>query len=190
MHYVGRRVMAALAVVALLYTIPVESRAQAVAASLEEMVGVSSSVVKGRTLHQESAWEADGRRIVTRVRIAVDEVIAGEEGSEIEILVPGGRVGNTVQEVSDMPSFTDGEEVLLFVWTGPDGRNMVAGGAQGKLSVVRDRDGLPVVRGMGHLLRDDADPGRRTGLVDDSPGPRPTTVSLESLRERIRAAKK
>jgi len=189
MLYVGRNAMAALAVVALLYSFPTEIRAQAVEASLEEMVGVSTVVVTGRTVSQASAWEADGRRIVTRVRVAVDEVLAGAETSEIELLVPGGRVGNTVYEVSDMPSFTDGEEVLLFVWTSPDGRNMVAGGAQGKLSVVRDDEGRPVVRGMRHLLRDGVEPGRRTGLADDFPGPRTATVSLDILRERIRAAR-
>jgi len=88
-----------------------------------------------------------------------------------------------------MPSFTDGEEVLLFVWTSPEGRNMIAGGAQGKLSVVRDDDGRPVVRGMGHLLRSGVEPGRRTGLADDVPGPRTATVSLDVLRERIRTAR-
>lgn len=165
--------------------------AQVSTVSLDELVSASSSVIVGRTVSHESSWTEDGRRILTHVRVTVDETVLGEAAQEVELVIPGGRVGNTVQEVSDMPAFIDGEEVLVFVWTSPDGRKMVVGGALGKLGVVRATDGQRSVQGLGHLVRDAAPTGSVRGDTrSDSPGRSLNALPLEEVLDRIRSVGK
>lgn len=66
-----------------------------------------------------------------------------------------------------MPAIDEGEEVLIFVWQHPSGRNLITGGAQGKLSVERPGAlSLPQVTGpfgladrtLGKAGADDAQP--------------------------------
>jgi hypothetical protein len=187
---VRRSAALALAVLAVVSTTSTSSFAQGRSVSLEDLASASSSVITGRTVAQDAFWDDDGRRILTRVRIAVDDAVVGAASGETEIMVPGGRVGDTVHEVSDMPVFTDGEEVLVFVWTAPDGRNLVTGGLQGKLDIVRDAQGQKVIRGIGHLMRSDPSAGRVAGEPgrDDSRRSR-DAVPLESVLERIRSAR-
>jgi len=165
--------------------------AQRATPTLDDFVGASSSVVVGRPISQQSAWDEEGRSIVTRIRVAVDETVAGEAASEIELVIPGGRVGNIVQEVSHMPLFTDGEEVLLFVWTAPNGRKMTVGGEQGKLEVVEDAEGRKLVRGLEHLMHGAAADGHRPEDVGPGiQGQARGAVPLDELRERIRGSRK
>ena len=38
-----------------------------------------------------------------------------------------------------MPIFQEGEEVLVFLWKHPSGKNLVTGALQGKISLVKDK---------------------------------------------------
>jgi hypothetical protein len=38
-----------------------------------------------------------------------------------------------------MPAFTEGEEVVAFVWKNPRGKNLVTGGFQGKIKIEKDK---------------------------------------------------
>ena len=45
---------------------------------------------------------------------------------------------NILYEVSDMPSFTEGEECVVFLSKHSSGRNLVTGAVQGKIKVYKD----------------------------------------------------
>ena len=50
-----------------------------------------------------------------------------------------------------MPVFTEGEDVVAFIWTNPSGKNLVTGGFQGKMKIIKDklRTGKRMVEGIG-----------------------------------------
>ncbi len=113
--------------------------AQVYSASLEELATTSSAVVVGKTTNIRSFWNADRTQIMTEVTLQVDDQVAGNTGPETIVTIPGGRVGNSLYEVSDMPIFIEGEEVIVFLWQDPEGRNLVTGGAQGRIGIEVDQ---------------------------------------------------
>lgn len=118
---------------------PSSCHAQIQTMSTQQLTEQSSAVVLGTCERTESYWVDGNSKIFTRVKIRGQQALKGDIGSASEITVPGGRIGNTVYEVTDMPVFREGEEVLLFVWQHPTGKQLVVGGTQGKLSVETDK---------------------------------------------------
>lgn len=107
-------------------------------ASLEDLSRTSTAIVLGMTQESRSFWNDDRSQILTEITLRVDETLKGGTVTETVITVPGGRVGNAMYEVSDMPVFVDGEEVLVFLWDHPSGKRLVTGGTQGKLEIMHD----------------------------------------------------
>ena len=107
--------------------------------STEELVSESSAILVGTCRTVQSSWNQAHDKIFTEVRIQVSEYLKGNLGPEAVITVPGGRVGNTIYEVSDMPLFAAGEEAVVFVWQHPSGKNLVTGADQGKALVEKDQ---------------------------------------------------
>ncbi|MGB4592234.1 MAG: cell wall-binding repeat-containing protein [Coriobacteriia bacterium] len=75
--------------------------------------------------------------IVTDVRFAVTDVLAGTAAPTLAITQPGGAIGGLVLEVSEVPRFAPGARYVLFV----TGDGAVMGGRQGVLSVRSGRIG-------------------------------------------------
>lgn len=124
------------------------SLAQVQTMSTQQLAEQSSAVVLGTCGRTESYWVDGNSKIFTRVKIRGQQFLKGDLGAETEITVPGGRIGNIVYEVTDMPVFREGEEVLVFVWRHPTGNQLVMGGAQGKLSVKTDKaTGRKIIHG-------------------------------------------
>jgi hypothetical protein len=119
--------------------------AQVARMQLDELSRVSTSVVQGTATRSRSVWNADRTQILTEITVAVSDQLKGSGSSETVITIPGGQIGNVRYEVSDMPSIEEGEEVLLFVWKHPSGRNLITGGVQGKLEIERVGSLAPVV---------------------------------------------
>lgn len=117
----------------------VEVKAQVIKMSEEELTKKSTAVLYGKCSKMESRWNEDRKVIYTYITIVPEEYIKGNLGSEAIITIPGGRVDNIFYEVSEMPVFTEGEEVVAFVWTNRRGRNLPTGGYQGKLKIETDR---------------------------------------------------
>lgn len=116
--------------------------------STKELAQESTAILVGKCTQKESFWNEKHDKIFTRVKIRTGENIKGNLGAEAEIIVPGGRVGNILYEVSDMPIFQEGEEALVFIWRHPSGMNLITGALQGKLTVVKDKKtGKKIVRG-------------------------------------------
>jgi hypothetical protein len=115
-----------------------ESTAQVKKMSAEEMTKSSTAVLYGKCSKIKSEWNEDRSIIFTYVTITPEEYIKGNLGGEAVIAVPGGRVDDIIYEVSETPFFTEGEEVVAFVWTNPAGKNLVTGGYQGKVKIEKD----------------------------------------------------
>lgn len=115
-----------------------EGKAQVRRMSAKDLTKESTAVLHGKCSKIESQWNEDKSIIYTYVTIAPEEYIKGNLGSEAVIMIPGGRVGNIIYEVSETPVFAEGEEVVAFVWTNPSGKNLVTGGYQGKLKIEKD----------------------------------------------------
>ncbi len=163
---------------------PFSATGQARKVSLEELTRSSSSVLLGKTISQRSFWNDSGTKIFTEVTIQVQDRIKGEADAETVITIPGGRVGNTLYEVSDMPVFVDNEETLVFLWESSSGKQIVSGGVQGKMIVVDDvRRGGKVVRGAAHLF----EPAAASKIGEAKPPLR--QVALEDVLAVVRRVK-
>ena len=127
-----------------------ESKAQVLQTSVQEMTNESTAVLYGKCTKKTCEWNENKSIIYTYVTIAPEEYIKGNLGSEAVIAVPGGRVGDIIYEVSEMPVFTEGEDVMAFIWTSPSGKNLVTGGFQGKMKIIRDKlSGKRIIEDIG-----------------------------------------
>ncbi|PIQ62462.1 MAG: hypothetical protein COV99_05760 [Bacteroidetes bacterium CG12_big_fil_rev_8_21_14_0_65_60_17] len=103
----------------------------------ETLTRSSEAVVLAHAVRSESFWNDDRTAILTRVTLRVDETLLGTSAAETDVIIPGGRVGNVIHDVSDMPVFSPGDEAIVFVERhAASGMNVVNGGAQGKLDIV------------------------------------------------------
>ena len=118
--------------------LPATCTAQVKKMSAEELTTESTSILYGKCTKMESAWTEDKSMILTKVTVVPELYLKGNLGSEVTITVPGGRVGDIIYEVSEMPAFQKGEEVFAFIWQHPSGMNLVTGGYQGKLKIQTD----------------------------------------------------
>jgi hypothetical protein len=126
-----------------------ESKAQVLQMSAQEMTNESTAVLYGKCTKKRCEWNENKSIIYTYITIAPEEYIKGNLGSEAVIAVPGGQVGDIIYEVSEMPVFTEGEDVVAFIWTNPSGKNLVTGGFQGKMKVEKDKKtGKRMVQGV------------------------------------------
>lgn len=123
---------------AIIWLLPEVARAQVKKMTTQELTLESSSILYGKCIKTESAWTEDRTMILTTVTIVPEYYLKGNLGGEVSITVPGGRVGDIIYEVSEMPSFRKGEEVFAFIWKHPSGLNLVTGGYQGKMHITLD----------------------------------------------------
>ena len=126
------------AAAAMLFHLQTAAYGQAQNASLEDLSRTSTAIVLGKTQQSRSFWNDDRSQILTEITLRVEQTLKGGTVTETVITVPGGRVGNAMYEVSDMPVFAEGEEVLVFLWDHPSGIRLVTGGTQGKLEIMDD----------------------------------------------------
>jgi hypothetical protein len=114
--------------------------------SMDEMTEQSSAILYGRCVEVKAVWTA-ASPIVTENVFQVHEYYKGNLGSRVTITELGGQVGNVVDDFPGVPRFQVGEEAVLFVWTGPNGRHHVIGQSQGRFRVERDaKTGAMLVR--------------------------------------------
>jgi hypothetical protein len=118
---------------------PKDCDAQIKEMSTEELTAISTAILYGKCDEIRCEWSADQEIILTHVTIIPEEYVKGNLGSEAILTIPGGRVGNIVYEVSEMPVFVVGEEVFTFAWKHPSGKYLVTGGQQGKLKIKKDK---------------------------------------------------
>lgn len=178
------RALRPLALLALLLLAPPAAATSMLRAEVPELSREADAVVRGTVRRVHSRWSGDGRRIVTDVEIQVAEALKGAPGGTVLVTQPGGRVGDIGQRVSGLASFSEGEEVVVFLQRRGRDAFSVRGMAQGKFRVQRSKDGkaaLAVPESTGDVR-----------VVDPATGqevhPERKSVPLESLRSAVRAA--
>ena len=76
----------------------------------------SDNIVVARCISEESRWNEQGSLIFTYVTFQVQDTVQGENKQDkLTLRFLGGRVGETVQTVPDVPEFSENEEVMLFL---------------------------------------------------------------------------
>jgi hypothetical protein len=151
---------------------------------LTGLAQTADTVVRGTVRRMESRWSGDRRRIVTDVEIEVAETLKGEAGSTVLIVQPGGQVGDIGQNVHGMASFTQGEEVVVFLDRKGPSSFRVTGLAQGKYQVRRSADTrsvLAVPENLGDALLVDPTTHKPTSSEQ-------RTLTLDQLKAAIRTA--
>jgi len=121
--------------------------------TLGAMAKLSTDVVRGTVVARESRWNDDKTLIVTDVLLQVTEELKGAPASQVTLEVVGGRIGDLVLDVVGGPSFTIGEDVLVFAARGPHGRLRLPGLAQAKFTVEADADGTVWIRNQTSIDR-------------------------------------
>jgi hypothetical protein len=107
--------------------------------SVEEMAAKSTAIVRAKAVSSAAGYV--GSTIYTRTRFQVMERWKGPEATEVVVSEPGGTVDGVSQKYGGVPRFTPGQEVILFLWTGPSGRTQVIGLSQGVLQVQKSAAG-------------------------------------------------
>jgi len=113
--------------------------------SVEEMAEASQVVARGTCASVESHWTDDHEQILTYVTLTDVEVLKGDAAGDIVFVQLGGRVGDDIMHVVGAPSFTVGEEMVVFLTRMTSAKALIVdtdlwliGLSQGKWSVVRD----------------------------------------------------
>jgi hypothetical protein len=101
--------------------------------SVEEMARSSDAVVRGRVVGATARTTPAGR-IVTDVDVSVDGVWKGAPQRTVRLVVRGGDTGKLALRVDAAPTFTVGEDVVVFLSRG-SGAWRVNGQALGKYRV-------------------------------------------------------
>lgn len=85
--------------------------------NLQDLTNGADSIIVGTVLERSSYWNNDEHaRIFTSVTLQVGEGLKGSVNQDrITVTSPGGEVDEIGQWVSDMPSFNQGEEVVIFL---------------------------------------------------------------------------
>lgn len=156
----------------------------AVRLSTKELAERSQVVVEGKVRSTESRFSEDGRQIVTSVRVKVEDPWKGAPAKEITINVPGGTAEGISQKVQGMPSFREGEEVVVFLDRPSDAAPFqVVGLSQGKFTVLKDPAvGKVVVPDLEGLELVDKDTRTKVQPMIQAP------IPLESLKRDVLAA--
>jgi hypothetical protein len=103
--------------------------------SMEELTAEADTIVMGKVIKHESAWNDEHTAIFTDVTVEVAEVMKGSPGAEVTFRIAGGIVGQIGMRTSNDPVFKDGEHVVIFLST-KAAPSSVVGFFQGKYSVV------------------------------------------------------
>lgn len=108
---------------------------------IQELARSSSAVVMG-TVESTKAAQSRSGRIVTLVRILVDESLKGDVGGRVLTLrEPGGTFGDVSEIIYGAPTYEVGEEVVAFIDVAKDGALRTQHLAMGKFRVEHDSAG-------------------------------------------------
>src|SRR4030042_1698793 len=104
---------------------------------LQELAGGADSIVVGTVVGRTSQWNAEHTHIETQVTISVEERVKGAGNNTVTVTLLGGEVDGITEWVSDMPSFNQGERVMVFLKE-QAGKNEVYGLNQCRCNVQQD----------------------------------------------------
>jgi len=82
---------------------------------LENLIDNADSIVIGTVAEHNSYWNDKHTRIYTSVVLSIEESLKGTTIERVTVILPGGEVDEIGEWVSDMPSFDQGERVMIFL---------------------------------------------------------------------------
>jgi hypothetical protein len=104
--------------------------------SLDQLAAGSDAVARVRFLRAESRWENGSIWTVTTFDVV--ENLKGQLPGQIEVHLPGGRVGHLTSTVEGTPKFNPGSEAVVFLQRSLAGGFTVAGWVEGSFRISRD----------------------------------------------------
>ena len=147
--------------------------------SVEQMAQKATVVVRGRV--GGCAGEMRGSVIYTRCTVAVTERWKGQTPAQTEFIIPGGSARGLVQVFTGTPTFTNGDEYILFLWAGRSGIYQIIGLSQGKFDLRVSKKGKAEVyrAAAGERMFDNAGNEVQDRAVD---------MTASELRTRVQRA--
>lgn len=103
--------------------------------SLDEMIAKSTAIVRGRV--QGCFGEYKAPVVYTHCNLAVSEQWKGTTPAVADVFVLGGTAKGLTQNFPGAPKLSEGEEYVLFLWTGRSGRAQIIGFSQGAFDVTK-----------------------------------------------------
>ena len=125
---------------ALLLAFPAPGSASLILAlDLPTLVSRADQISVVDVVSVKSAWNEAHDRITTTIDLKVVDCWKGlaAPATHVQVVQPGGTVGEIEMRVDGMPQFHEGERTLLFLRGRPE-RASVVGMAQGKRPVTRE----------------------------------------------------
>jgi hypothetical protein len=118
-----------------------ESHSQSIQSEIKNLSEGADMIVTGKVVDQKSEWSSDKSKIYTNVTIQVDEFLKGSNNqNRIVITHLGGEVGNVGETYSHVPTFTNDEDVLVFVKKSIKDESLsVFEGEEGKMILYQDK---------------------------------------------------
>lgn len=125
----------------LLFGIQNLPQAQSIQSDIKNLSQGADIIVTGKVVDQKAQWSSDNSRIYTQVTIQVDEYLKGSDNQDrIVITHLGGEVGSVGETYSHIPTFTDDENVLVFVKKSAKDESLsVFEGEEGKLTFYQNK---------------------------------------------------
>jgi hypothetical protein len=112
--------------------------------SMNDLILQSTSIVRARITGSRSA--AIGKDIYTYYQLEVSDTLKKGGILPAEVAVPGGVYGNLRQIGVGSPALTQGQEYVLFLWTGRSGMTQVIGLSQGMFNLTQDASGATILK--------------------------------------------
>jgi len=118
-----------------------ETHSQSIQAEIKNLSEGADMIVTGKVVDQKSEWSSDKSKIYTNVTIQVDEFLKGSNNqNQIVIKNLGGEVGNVGETYSHVPTFTNEEDVLVFIKKSEKDQSLrVFQGDEGKMTFYQDK---------------------------------------------------
>jgi hypothetical protein len=125
-----------------MFFLHIEAHPQTIQTEIKNLSKGADLIVTGNVIDQKSQWNSDNSRIYTQVTIQVDEYLKGSNNQDkIVITHPGGEVGNVGETYSHIPTFSNDEEVLVFLKKSAKDQSLrVFEGEGGKMTLHQDKN--------------------------------------------------
>lgn len=80
------------------------------------IISTADYIVEGIVERVESNWNEDKSAIFTHTNLSIEKYVKGPPlaGNELQIVTPGGTVGDITQWVEDQPIFHQGKRVRIY----------------------------------------------------------------------------
>lgn len=118
--------------------LPYSAQALQLEMSRGELCQYSDLVVVGEVTSGETRWASNAPEgAIERLRwVHVDDVVRGQASGTLEVVLPGGTMGDLTHWVEDVPELMTNARYLLFLHE-IDGGLQIIGGERGAVRIAR-----------------------------------------------------